>query len=316
MERTPACRLARYPQQVPSNLRGGIVTIGNFDGVHLGHQHVLEVLRSEAAGTGCCVISFYPHPLRVLGRSHDLRYLSSVREKRDRLAALGVDLLYLMHFTPQIAAMSASTFIEQVLFRALNARVLVVGEDAAIGRGREGNLKFLQEHLPQYGIALRVVPKFESNGVRPSSRAIRGLLAQGDVSGAAVLLGRPFAISARVGHGDKRGSSIGFPTANIAAGSRLIPARGVYACRVALDGLQHNAVANIGTRPTFNGHGERLEVHILDYNPGRLYGRRVEVSFLGRLRDERRFESVDRLKQQIACDIAQARELLALNYAR
>jgi riboflavin kinase/FMN adenylyltransferase len=310
MDHPHVCRLARYPKDIPASLRGGVVTLGNFDGVHLGHEHVVRSLREAAAGDSCTVVSFYPHPLQVLRRVDDVRHITSLREKRERLGQLGIDILYLVHFTPQLAQMSAQAFIENVFVRALGARCLVVGEDAALGRGREGDISFLQANLPKYGIALQIVPKFDTSAGRPSSRAIRACIAQGDVKGASALLGRQFSISARVGHGDKRGGTIGFPTMNIAAGRRLLPARGVYVCRATIDGIEHPAVANIGTRPTFNGLGERLEVHVLDCDPGPMYGRRVEVTFVDRLRDERRFASVDELKVQIVCDVMQARTLL------
>lgn len=311
MDIAHACRLARYPQHVPASLRGGAVTLGNFDGLHLGHEHVIRALREAADKDSSTVISFYPHPLQVLGRAEDVPYITSVREKCERLSHLGVDTLYLVHFTHHIAQMSAQEFIEQVLVKALGARVLVIGEDGALGKGREGDVDYLRAHLPRYGIALDVVPKFDMMGVRPSSRAIRTRIVQGDVRGAEELLGRPLAVSARVGHGDKRGGKLGFPTMNIAVGRRLVPAKGVYVCRAKVRGIEYPAVANIGTRPTFNGVGERLEVHILDHDPGPLYGTRVEISFVDRLREERRFASVDELKEQIARDVTQARGVLA-----
>ncbi len=310
MDHPHACRLARYPQDIPPSLRAGVITLGNFDGVHLGHEHVLSSVRAAANGDSRTVVSFYPHPLQVLRRADDVRSITSLREKRERLGQLGIDLLYLIHFTPQLAQMTAQAFIEKVFVKALGARMLVVGEDAALGRGREGDIPFLQKNLPTYGISLHVVPKLDTSAGRPSSRAIRTLIACGDVKGACALLGRPFSISARVGHGDKRGGAIGFPTMNIAAGRRLLPARGVYACRATIGGTPHPAVANIGTRPTFNGLGERLEVHVLDCDPGPMYGRRVEIAFVDRLRDEQRFASVDELRAQIARDVIQARALL------
>jgi riboflavin kinase/FMN adenylyltransferase len=256
------------------------------------------------------VVSFYPHPVRVLRPEVDLRYISSVREKAERLGQLGVDLLYFVHFSKAISRMSAREFIERILVGALHAKDLVVGEDVAIGRGREGNVDFLRRELPNYGIQLHVVAKLEIHGRKAGSRRVRELIAAGDVQQATELMGTPFTISARVGHGDKRGSAIGFPTANIAVGRRLIPKSGVYASRVEIEGTSYLAVANIGTRPTFAGQGERLEVHILDFPYRRLYGTRMHVSFLSRLRDERKFESVEALKTQIVEDIARAREEL------
>lgn len=301
----------RFPQRVPDSLRGGAATIGNFDGVHRGHERVLSQLRQIAGSAAAIVISFYPHPIRKLRPATGLRYISSVREKAERCGQLGADLLYFVHFTDRISAMPAQQFIEDVLVGALGLRHLVVGEDVAIGKGKEGNLSYLQTVLPRYQIALHVVPKLVIEGEKAGSRKIREWIAQGKVAEAAELIGTPFTLSARVGHGDKRGSTIGFPTANIAVGNRLIPHRGVYACRVLVQGAWHDAVANIGVRPTFNGSGERLEVHILDFTPRSLYGIRMHVSFIDRLRDEQRFDSVSSLREQIAKDIAAARVRLS-----
>ncbi len=299
--------MARYPQRVAESLWGGAVSIGNFDGVHCGHERLLGELRKIASGRPAAVISFYPHPVRVLRPELGLRYISSVREKAERLGELGIDLLYFVRFSCAVSQMTAHEFIQKVLVDSLHAKDLVVGEDVAIGRAREGNLDFLRKALPQYGIGLHVVPKLEIQGRKAGSRQIRELIAAGDVERAAELIGSPFTISARVGHGDKRGSAIGFPTANIAIARRLIPKSGVYLCRVEIEGVSYQAVANIGTRPTFHGRGERLEVHILDFPYRRLYGARMHVSFLARLRDEKKFDSVDTLKAQIEIDIAAAR---------
>jgi riboflavin kinase/FMN adenylyltransferase len=302
--------IARFPQRVPEALRGAAVTIGNFDGVHRGHERVMAELRRVAGERPVAVVSFYPHPVRVLRKDAGLRYISSVREKAERLGELGVNLLYFVHFTRSVAEMSPQQFIERVLVESLGAQDLVVGDDVAIGKNREGNLAYLQRELPRYGITLHLVPKLTIDGSKAGSRRIREAIESGDVRQAASLIGAPFTISARVGHGDKRGTGLGFPTANIAVGSRLIPRRGVYACRVDVDGSVYESVANIGIRPTFHGSSERLEVHILDFPPQRLYEKRIHVSFIDRLRDERPFDSVDALKRQIAQDITTARELL------
>lgn len=286
------------------------MAIGNFDGVHRGHERVLSTLRSVAGDLPAVVVSFYPHPIRVLKPEAQLKYISSVREKAERCGALGVNLVYFIHFSRAVAGMSADEFIERVLVRSLGTAHLVVGEDVAIGRGRAGNLEFLQRALPRYGITLHVVPKLEVEGSKAGSRKIRELIELGEVALATELIGEPFTISARVGHGDKRGSVIGFPTANIAVANRLIPQRGVYACRVRISGALYKAVANIGIRPTFNGAGVRLEVHILDFEPRSLYGTRIHVAFIARLREEQRFESVEALSRQIALDVARAREVL------
>jgi riboflavin kinase/FMN adenylyltransferase len=287
-------------------LKGGVVTLGNFDGVHLGHRHVLRALHDVGGQLPSAVVSFYPHPVRVLKGDKEPRALSSFREKWERLGEMGIELLYGVHFTKEFSKITAKEFIERVLVEALGARVLVVGEDVAIGHNREGDLAYLRRVLPNYGMILHVVPKLLEHGERPSSRRIRALLQSGDVRGAATLLGAPFTVSARVGHGDKRGRTIGFPTANVMCGARLLPKRGVYACRVTIEGREYEGVANIGLRPTFNGTGERLEVHILNHHFPSLYGRRLHVSFIDRLRDELKFKSVEDLKAQIARDIDDA----------
>jgi riboflavin kinase/FMN adenylyltransferase len=302
--------LMRYPQVIPDTLRGGAVTIGNFDGVHRGHERVLKQLKAVAGDKPAVVITFYPHPIRVLRPDARLRYLSSIREKAERLGELGVDLVYFIHFSSAVAKIGADDFIQRVLVESLGARDLVVGEDVAIGKGREGNWEFLKERLPKYNISLHQVPRLEIDGVKAGSRKIRELIESGEVKAAADLIGSPFTISARVGHGDKRGSAIGFPTANVAIGNRLIPLGGVYACSVLVAGEAFNAVVNIGTRPTFSGMDKRLEAHILNFPARSLYGKRIHVAFMERLREERRFGSVAELSAQIKKDIEAARVIL------
>lgn len=302
--------LVRYPGAIPPELQGGVATVGNFDGVHLGHEHLVRALVAHGHGAPSAVVTFYPHPIKVLTGSAEPRPISTIREKTERFGGLGVSLLYLIHFTRAVANMTARQFIEEVFIKRLAIKMLVVGEDVAIGKGREGNLEFLRRELPAYGIRLEVVPQLQIASTRPSSRTIRTLLAAGQMEQAQVLLGEPYTISARVGHGDKRGGQLGFPTANVAFGSRLVPKRGVYACRVMVDGKPYKAVANVGVRPTFSGSGERLEVHILDFPSHSLYSKRLVITFRAFLREERRFSSPDELKVQIQADIHAARALL------
>jgi riboflavin kinase/FMN adenylyltransferase len=206
--------------------------------------------------------------------------------------------------------MTATEFIDQVLVRSLGISRLVVGPDAAFGRGREGNIEFLTKELPKRGIELSVLEELELAGVRPSSRVIRELIGEGELERAARLLGRNFSVSARVGHGDSRGRQIGFPTANLICGGRLLPKYGVYACRVTHEHRRFNAVCNIGVRPTFAGVAERVEVHLLDFAFESLYEKRLEVEFVARIRDEMKFSGVQELTEQIGRDVVKARELL------
>jgi riboflavin kinase/FMN adenylyltransferase len=304
--------LMRFPQIVPNSLRGGAITIGNFDGMHIGHERVIHRLKEVACSNNrpSVLVTFYPHPIRVLKPQSNLRYISSVREKAERCGELGIDLVYFVHFTAAFSQISADDFIQRVLVDSLSASDLVVGEDVAIGRNREGDISFLENKLPAHGIRLHRVAHLSLDGVKAGSRKIRELIAAGEVEAAKLLIGEPFTISSRVGHGDKRGSAIGFPTANIAVANRLIPRRGVYACKVELEGRVYKAVANIGVRPTFSGESERLEVHILDLSPRSLYGVRIHVSFIKRLRDENKFDSIGALREQISLDVVDARAVL------
>ncbi len=305
------CRILRYPSRLDPIDRGGVATIGNFDGVHRGHQRLLEVVAGVPGVGTRTVVSFYPHPLQVLRPNEGIQYLSTIREKRERLRACGVDLLYLVRFTPRVAEMSAEEFVARVLVEALGVRTVVLGEDAAIGRGRQGTVTALRGYLAAHGVDLVVVPHLVLGAVRPSSRVIRGLVQAGDVRGAATLLGEPFSVCGRVVRGDGRGGAVvGFATANLATSGRLLPACGVYACRVALDNRSYHGVANIGRRPTFDGVGERLEVHLLEWSGGPLYGRRLEVAFIERIREERRCASLQELRQLIASDVVRARKIL------
>jgi riboflavin kinase/FMN adenylyltransferase len=304
-----SCAVLRYPSVVPESLRNGSATLGNFDGVHSGHAQLLKAVVGSDAGKKI-VISFYPHPVRVLRGVTDLHQITSVRDKAEALARHSIDLLYLVHFTPLIAHMSASEFIQELFVRALGIRRLVVGEDAAVGRGREGTVPFLAAELPKYGIQLQTIPQYQIESVRPSSRLIRTMLQSGDVAGARVLLGRFFSLNCRITHGDGRGRQIGFPTANLIVGDRILPGIGVYACLASCEGVNYRAVANIGTRPTFNGAGVRLEVHLLREPPASLYGKRLTVSFVERVRGEIRFPDVGALQRQISSDVQDANKIL------
>jgi riboflavin kinase/FMN adenylyltransferase len=207
--------------------------------------------------------------------------------------------------------MTAAAFIDEVLIEGLGLSGLVVGPDAAFGKGRQGNVEFMARELPARGVHFKVVSEFEVDGLRPSSREVRELLARGELPRVAAQLGRPFTISARVGHGDGRGRELGFPTANLVCGDRLLPRYGVYACWASFEGKRYGAVCNIGIRPTFEGAAERVEVHFLDMPFVSLYGKRLEVEFVARIREEKKFSGPAELISQIGDDVKRARELLA-----
>lgn len=299
--------VVRFPAKLSPSKRGGVATLGNFDGVHLGHACVVAKMLEVGRGRHSSVVSFYPHPLNVLRKPGTVRCLTRSWEKASLLGALGVDTVYFIHFTKRLAALSADEFIDQVFVEALGITDLVVGRDVAIGRGREGDREFLLNALPRVGINLHTVAHLDVGGNKAGSRRIRELVAAGAIEDVRTALGRPFEMSGRVCHGDKRGALLGYPTANISVGNRLLPRYGVYACRVKVHGVTYDAVANVGVRPTFRGAEERVEVHILESPEHNLYGVRIHVQFIARLRDEMSFQNTESLVNQIGEDIREAR---------
>ncbi len=294
--------------------RQSIVTIGAFDGVHRGHRHLVAQLVESARNCNCVpvVLTFFPHPDEVIAGRTGRFYLTSPDEKAELLGEIGVELVVTHPFDEGVRHMRAADFVGG-LTRYLNMRELWVGRDFALGYGREGDVGFLRDCGAAMGFKVRVVDlMMAENGEIVSSERIRRALRAGDVELAARYLGRPYRVQGVVVKGDGRGRTLGFPTANIETWElRLIPATGVYACNVWLDGRRYPAVTNIGVRPTFDGGGEpALEAHLLDFD-GDLYGRELAVDFIARLRDERRFGGPDELIAQINADITYARRVLA-----
>ncbi|QNT79518.1 bifunctional riboflavin kinase/FAD synthetase [Entomobacter blattae] len=282
--------------------------IGNFDGVHLGHAHVIRMLRNARPGSPLSVITFTPHP-RMFFRPQDPPFLlTTASERRQALQNLGVKHVFEIPFTRAFSSLSAHEFVHQVLYGKLKISHLACGEDFAFGHRREGDVSFLERELVSLGVGLSVVPIFKDKNGPLSSSRIRRLLQDGYPERAAEELGRFWSISGVVAHGDKRGRQLGFPTANIALGSHIEPARGVYAVRVVLEGGRvEYGVANIGRRPTINdGQESRLEVNVFDFS-GDLYGQTLQVFLHHMIREERRFSSLEELKDNITRDAEAAR---------
>ena len=298
-------------RDLPADARGAVVALGNFDGVHLGHRDVLRAAHAARPAAPLAVLTFEPHPRAVFRPDDPPFRLTTAAQKRALLAERGVSLVYEIAFDAAFSLMTAEAFVADVLHRGLGAASLACGPDFAFGHRRGGDVAFLAAQAEALGIGVTVVPPLADALGPISSTRIRRALQDGYPERATAALGRPWAIAGEVLHGDKRGRTIGFPTANVALGTLLQPARGVYAVTVRLaDGRVVPGVANIGQRPTVANTSEsRLEAHLFDF-VGDLYGQTVEVALHAYLRGEQRFSGLDALKAQIALDASQARSLL------
>src|SRR6202790_3247712 len=292
---------------------GCVLTVGNYDGVHLGHQHMIRVLKGRAAELGCAstVLVFEPSSKEFIDPAGAPPRLTRWREKYLALAVLGGDRLVTLRFDDDMRAMSPLCFVEQLLVADLNVRHVVVGNDFRYGAKAEGTIHSLRAAGESHGFGVEQVDAFIVDGVRVSSTAIRERLEQGDCAGAARLLGRRYRMIGRVAHGERLGRTLGFPTANLRLMRRKSPLSGILAVRVhGIDVQPLNGIASLGTRPTVNGVEPLLEVHVFDFQ-GDLYGRAIEVEFIAKLRDEVKFDSLDLLQAQMKVDAAQARDLLS-----
>jgi riboflavin kinase/FMN adenylyltransferase len=307
-------RLIRGLHNLRAADRGCVATIGNFDGVHLGHRAVFQRLlaRGRELGLPATVITFEPQPMEFFAADAAPARLTRLREKIAAIAADDIERIMLLEFGHRLAAMDAETFIRRLLIDGLGARFLLVGDDFRFGHNRQGDFALLQAAGREHGFTVEDLHTIKLGDERVSSTRIREALARGDLEQARHLLGRPYRICGRVAHGDERGRSIGFPTANINLHRRRSPLRGVFAVEVhGLDQGPLPGVANIGKRPTVQGTEERLEVHLFDFDRT-IYGAHLAVEFRLRLRDEQRFESFQALKTQIGRDAAAAREFLGV----
>lgn len=289
--------------------RGCALTIGNYDGIHLGHQAVLRDLkaRAEAVSLPAALMTFEPMPLEFFRRDKAPARLSTFREKCEDAATTGLDRLLCIRFNQTFAALSAHMFIEDLLLRRLGVGLVMVGDDFRFGSGRAGGPEMLAEYGEQYGFRVEPMPAVVHNDERVSSTRVRAALAEGDPHHAAELLGRNYRMSGKVALGDQLGRTLEVPTINLKMQRRPAPRYGVYAVRVRLPGGRMlDGAANLGTRPTVNGDECLLEVYLLDFS-GDLYGQHVEVFFHEFLREEEWFDSVETLKTQMFADIENTR---------
>ncbi|MBF0266961.1 MAG: bifunctional riboflavin kinase/FAD synthetase [Alphaproteobacteria bacterium] len=309
-------RLYRHSADLPDDAKGAVVAIGNFDGVHRGHQAVIGAACGLAMAdeTPLGVLTFEPHPREVFGTHSNPFRLTPLRIKARLIEALDVDFLFVQHFDRDFAQLTPQEFVLKTLVDGLKARHVVVGYDFEFGKNREGNVALLQKLGGQFGFAVTSVQPVSGESGLYSSTAVRAALSEGRPGDAAALLGHWWEIEGRIEHGQAKGSGMGFPTANLKPQGVLAPATGAYAVRAGIDMGDAtrwvNGVANFGKRPTVTDKDEQVfEVHLFDCKQD-LYGKHLRVRLIGHLRPERRFDSLEALKAQIAQDVAQARNIL------
>ena len=304
--------LIRGLHNIRERHKGCVLTIGKFDGVHLGHQAVLKRLIDKASELGlpATVMVFEPQPEEVFAPQAAPARLSRLRDKYSHLKAIGVDRLLCIKFDKKFASNSAEHFVEDLLVDKLGTEFLVVGDDFRFGKGRAGDFSMLESEGRKCGFTVVSTQSFRLKDCRISSTAIREALQKNDFAYAEQMLGRPFDISGKVVHGDKKGRTIGFPTANVLLKRCTAPVSGVFAVKVKIENVLYKGVANIGNRPTVDGQRSQLEVHIFDFAQ-ELYGRFISVQLVGKLRDEIKFDSFEQLHQQIITDADQAKVLMS-----
>ena len=294
--------------------RGCVATIGNYDGVHRGHQHMIAAVRARAdeLGVPAVVITFEPTPREFFEGPAAPSRLTRLREKLQALALYGVDRVVVLRFDRCMQGMGADEFVQRLLVDGLGVRHVVVGHDFHFARRREGTIETLRAAGAAHGFTVAEVGQFLLAGERVSSSLVREALNRGDLERATRLLGRPYRMAGRVRLGKRLGRTLGYPTANLALQRKVVPLWGIFAVRVSGAGLvDYPAVSSLGTRPTVNGTDPLLEVHLFDFD-GDLYGRHLDVDFVARLRDEQKFESLDALVAQMNRDAAAARALLGI----
>ena len=302
-----AMQRIRSIDELPAGLRGGAVAIGNFDGVHLGHASIVARLIQQAAAISgpSIVLTFDPHPVSLLRPQQAPQRLATTDRKLELLEQLGVDAVVTYPTDQQLLELTAEEFFESIIVAGLDARAIVEGPNFAFGRDRAGTIEILEHLCQQQGIVLDVVEPLEMDGGIVSSSRLRQLIGEGQVETANSMLTRPYRVRGMIQQGAGRGREIGFPTANLADLSTLLPADGVYAGHGYVKGQSWPAAVNIGTNPTFDDATAKFEVHLVGFS-GRLYGEMMDLDLLGHLRDVRRFENREQLQSQIEEDVRQA----------
>lgn len=292
-------------------IKGPILTLGNFDGLHLGHRKIIRKLGERAGRLGLpsVVYTFEPHPLKVVAPQKSPPLIVDVETKKGLIEALGIDFMVIAEFTKEFAAKHPKAFVEEEIV-PLRPKEVWVGHDFSFGKAKSGTVDYLKLLGDEFGFSVHVIPAFKKGGSVVSSSRIRKLVAEGRLTEASRLLGRDFSVKGKVVRGKDMGKGLGYPTANLALTSELVPGDGVYAAYAVVAGKRKRAVVNIGTAPTFGGKEKCVEVHILGFRDN-IYGKKIEVEFVKRLRGERAFKSKEALIRQIAKDVERAEATLA-----
>jgi len=306
-------------ETIKEPFKSAVITIGNFDGVHLGHQALFhEVIEMADAMDGTAIaMTFEPHPIRVISQNGHPPLITLVEQKTELIEKAGIDVLICVPFTMDFAAVSARRFVEDILVKRIGMKAIIVGQDYTFGNKREGNVDLLRQYAGELGFEMIVADWIQpsNDNDRISSTAIRRLVTDGRMKKAGKMLGRNYQIRGTVAHGrDRGGKLLGIPTANINLHDELCPKVGVYAVIVKYDGKRYPGVANIGYSPTFDDHVFTVEAHLLDFKAD-IYGQKIMVDFVQRLRDEKKFSGIPELIEQIDRDIADAREILAHHFS-
>jgi len=299
-------------ENISRSFRDPVLTIGNFDGVHVGHMGIFHLVKDLARTIGgeSLVMTFNPHPIKVLSPGNGPPLITLHEQKVRLIEAAGIDVLIVIQFTIPFAQMTADDFVEHILHEKIGARAVVVGPDYRFGRDRRGNIAFLMTMGKRFNFEVHVVPDLTVNGKEVSSSAIRSFVLAGEVERARMMLGRDYQVSGYVVRGrDRGGRLLGFPTANLVLMEELTPKPGVYATEVWVDGRRYQGATNIGYNPTFRNGVLSVETHLIDFS-GDLYGKTLQVRFIKRLRDEKAFSGPQELAAQIQRDVRQAREIL------
>ena len=304
-------RIVRGLPPVPPEARPSVVALGVFDGVHLGHRAILQSAVSDAreAGIAALACTFDPHPMEVLQPGRAPLAITTLDERLALIEACGIDAAVVLPFTRELAAIEPEAFVKDVLLSRLGAREIVVGFNHRFGRGARGDVGLLRSLGERLGFRTHIAEPLMVGGVAVSSTEIRAALQRGDIETAARLLGRPYTLVGTVAHGAGRGRTLGFPTANLAPARPVLVAAGVYACTAEVADRKERAVVNVGIRPTFDETALAVEAYLLDF-AGDIYGHTMILTFVSRIREERRFPSVDALRAQIDADVAEARRRL------